>query len=50
MAFQAAYYEEKQCSTDVNALCFFSDDQYLVSTGGPDGAVCVWKLSSVGPT
>ncbi|KFM61240.1 Echinoderm microtubule-associated protein-like protein, partial [Stegodyphus mimosarum] len=43
---KAAYYEEKQCSTDVNMIQFLHDDKHLVSTGGPDGAIFVWKLSS----
>ncbi|CAL1277095.1 unnamed protein product [Larinioides sclopetarius] len=41
---KAAYYEEKQCSTDVNVIQFLFDDNHLISTGGPDGAIFVWKL------
>ncbi|KAG8179242.1 hypothetical protein JTE90_004070 [Oedothorax gibbosus] len=41
---KAAYYEEKQCSTDVNVIQFLHDDTHLISTGGPDGAIFVWKL------
>ncbi|GFY68472.1 echinoderm microtubule-associated protein-like CG42247 [Trichonephila inaurata madagascariensis] len=43
---KAAYYEEKQCSTDVNVIQFLYDDNHLISTGGPDGAIFVWRLTS----